>query len=227
MSSLETRRILGSSGRLSWISRGFAWLVRFDDGVANGVTCMGDESRSEGIKTRFNALPPVGKILNSVRVWMIGPNGDTVLAGLSSLEFEGVDGSSVEIVGDSSDVFELIGHIVSFMMGRSVQFLINSRNRCPDDQQYSEDRLCLRLVLHRLVPNRLLDVLLRNVLNRLLIIRRLVVLIRPVLRPLLDVLIRPVRIRRLVVLRPLLVVLIRLLIEFNRLRRMFLRLMFL
>jgi len=116
MSSLETRRILGSSGRLSWISRGFAWLVRFDDGVANGITGMGDESRSKGIKTRFNALPPVGKILNAVRVGVISPDVDAVLAGLSALEFEGVDGGSVEIVGDSSDVFELIVHVVTFIM---------------------------------------------------------------------------------------------------------------
>jgi len=41
------------------------------------------------------------------------PDVDTVLAGESSLEFEGLDGGSVEIVGDASDVFEFIVHIVA------------------------------------------------------------------------------------------------------------------
>lgn len=43
---------------------------------------------------------------------MVGSNGDTVLTGETTLEFEGAEGRSVEIVGDSVNVFELIGHIL-------------------------------------------------------------------------------------------------------------------
>ena len=111
MSSLDTRRILGSSGRLSWISCGFAWLLRFDDGVTERVTGMGDEAGSKGDKTRFDALPPIGIILNLVGVGAVGSNGDTVLAGLAGMEFEGMDRCSVDIKGYSADVFELIVHI--------------------------------------------------------------------------------------------------------------------
>ena len=111
MSSLDTRRILGSTGRLSWISCGFAWLLRFDDGVTECVTGVGDKTCSKGDKTRFDALPPVGIILNLVGVGAVGSDGDTVLAGMTGLEFEGMNGCSVEEIGDSVDVFELIGHM--------------------------------------------------------------------------------------------------------------------
>jgi len=111
MSSLDTRRILGSTGRLSWISCGFAWLLRFDDGVTERVTGVGDETCSKGDKTRFDALPPIGIILNLVGVGAVGSDGDTMLAGLTSMEFEGVDGCSVNIKGHSVNMFELIVHI--------------------------------------------------------------------------------------------------------------------
>ena len=111
MSSLDTRRILGSTGRLSWISCGFAWLLRFDDGVTERVAGMRDKAGSKGDKMRFDALPPVGIILNLVGVGAVGSDGDTVLAGPAGLEFEGMDGCSVEEIGDSVDVFELIGHM--------------------------------------------------------------------------------------------------------------------
>ena len=125
MSSLETRRILGSTGRLSWISSGFAWLLRLDNGVPKGVSCVGDEPCSEGIKTRLDALPPVGKILNAVRVGVIVSDVDAMLAGESALELEGLDGGSVKVVGDASDVFEFIVHVVPFIViDRIVQFLI-------------------------------------------------------------------------------------------------------
>ena len=111
MSSLDTRRILGSTGRLSWISCGFAWLLRFDDGVTERVAGMGDKTCSKGDKTRFDALPPVGIILNLVGVGAVGSDGDTVLAGLAGMEFKGIDGCSVDKVRNISDVFELIVHI--------------------------------------------------------------------------------------------------------------------
>lgn len=97
-------------GRLSWISCGFAWLLRFDDGITESVAGMGDEAGSEGNKTRFDPLPPVGIILNLVGVGSIGSDGDTVLAGLAGMEFEGVDGCSVDEVRDTPDMFELIVH---------------------------------------------------------------------------------------------------------------------
>ncbi len=111
MSSLDTRRILGSSGRLSWISCGFAWLLRFDDGVTERVASVGDKTWSKGDKTRFDALPPIGIILNLVGVGAIGSDRDTMLAGLAGMEFEGMDGCSVDKVRNSPDVFELIGHM--------------------------------------------------------------------------------------------------------------------
>ena len=110
MSSLDTRRILGSIGRLSWISCGFAWLLRFDDGVTERVAGVRDEAGSKGNKTRFDALPPVGIILNLVGVGAVGSDGDAVLAGLTGMEFEGIDGCSVDKVRNISDVFELIVH---------------------------------------------------------------------------------------------------------------------
>ena len=111
MSSLDTRRILGSTGRLSWISCGFAWLLRFDDGVTECVAGMGDKTCSKGDKTRFDALPPIGIILNLVGVDTVGSDGDAVIAGLAGLEFEGVYGCSIDKIGYSVDVFELIVHI--------------------------------------------------------------------------------------------------------------------
>jgi hypothetical protein len=111
MSSLDTRRILGSTGRLSWISCGFAWLLRFDDGVTERVAGMGDKAGSEGNKTRFDALPPIGIIVNLIGVGAIDSDGDTVLAGLAGMEFECMDSCSIDKIGDSMDVFELIVHI--------------------------------------------------------------------------------------------------------------------
>lgn len=111
ISSLDTRRILGSTGRLSWISCGFAWLLRFDDGVTERVAGVGDKTCSKGDKTRFDALPPVGIILNLVGVGTVGSDGNTVLAGLAGMEFEGIDGCSVDEMWNISDMFELIVHI--------------------------------------------------------------------------------------------------------------------
>ena len=111
ISSLDTRRILGSTGRLSWISCGFAWLLRFDDGVTERVAGMGDEAGSEGNKTRFDALPPIGIILDLVGIGAIGSDGDTVLAGLTGMEFEGMDRCSIDKVWNTPDMFELIGHV--------------------------------------------------------------------------------------------------------------------
>ena len=85
--------------------------MRFDDGVTDRVAGMGDEAGSKGDKTRFDALPPIGIILNLVGIGAVGSDGDTVLAGLAGLEFEGIDGCSVDEMWNISDVFELIVHI--------------------------------------------------------------------------------------------------------------------
>jgi hypothetical protein len=85
--------------------------LRFDDGVTERVTGVGDKTCSKGDKTRFDALPPIGIILNLVGVGAVGSDRDTMLAGPAGLEFESMDGCSVEEIGDSMDVFELIGHM--------------------------------------------------------------------------------------------------------------------
>ena len=78
--------------------------------VAEGVTGLGDDTRAEGSKTRFDAVSPIEKVLDGVVFRIIGSNGDAFRAWFSSLEFEGVEGSSAEEVGDAVDLFELIGH---------------------------------------------------------------------------------------------------------------------
>jgi hypothetical protein len=85
--------------------------LRFDDGVTERIASVGDKTGSKGDKTRFDALPPVGIILNLVGVGAIGSDRDTMLAGLAGMEFEGMDRCSVEEIWDSMDVFELIVHI--------------------------------------------------------------------------------------------------------------------
>ena len=129
MSSLDTRRILGSTARLSWISSGFAWLLRFDDGVAERVTCVGDETGSEGSKTRFDELPPMGIIVDLIGVGAIGSDGDAVLAGLPCLEFEGVDCGSIDIMRNTLHLFKIEVHmreVLSYTLARTVKFYSSS-----------------------------------------------------------------------------------------------------
>jgi hypothetical protein len=126
MSSLDTRRILGSTGRLSWISCGFAWLLRFDDRISKGIAGMGDEAGSEGIKTGLDTLSPIWEIVNFVSICSIGSNDSTMFTGLTCMEFKDSDVDAVEIVGDSANVFELITHLVtSYFMYVYVQFYYN------------------------------------------------------------------------------------------------------
>jgi hypothetical protein len=109
MSSFDTRRILGStSGRLSRSSCGFTLLLRFIDVVAEGVAGLGDNASTEGCKTRLDGFTPSGKVGNGIAI--IGSNCSACGAGLSTLKFEGVEGGSVEVVGDAVDLFELIVH---------------------------------------------------------------------------------------------------------------------
>ena len=68
--------------------------------VAEGVAGLGDDTGAEGCKTRFDTVSPIEKVLDGVMFRIIGSNGDAFRARLSSLEFEGVEGSSVEEVGD-------------------------------------------------------------------------------------------------------------------------------
>lgn len=110
MSSLDTRSILGSIGRLSRSSCGFTRLLRFDDGVPKSVSCVGDERGAEGSKTWFATLSPVIDVGDAVSCGIVCSDLDTVLAGLASLEFECSDSCSVEIVRDAANVFEFIGH---------------------------------------------------------------------------------------------------------------------
>jgi len=132
ISSLVTRRILGSTGRLTWISCGFAWLLRFDDGVTERVAGVGDEAGSKGDKTRFDALPPVGIIVDLVVA--IGSDGDTVLAGLAGLEFESIYGCSIDEIRDSIDMLKFIVHVcgcaVPKPLTNACQFLFIKQHQC-------------------------------------------------------------------------------------------------
>jgi hypothetical protein len=76
--------------------------------VAEGVAGLGDKAVTEGCKTRLDGFSPRGKVSDSVAVVL--SNGDAVGAGLASLKLEGVEGGSMEVVGDTVDLFELIVH---------------------------------------------------------------------------------------------------------------------
>jgi hypothetical protein len=113
MSSFDTRRILGStSGRLSRSSCGFTLLLRLVDVVAEGVAGLGDKAVAEGCKTRLDGFSPSGKVSDSAAVVLA--NGDAFGAGLTSLKLEGVEGGSVEVIGNTVDLFELIVHGLLF-----------------------------------------------------------------------------------------------------------------
>uniref|UniRef100_A0A6C0KRK3 Uncharacterized protein n=1 Tax=viral metagenome TaxID=1070528 RepID=A0A6C0KRK3_9ZZZZ len=111
MSALDTLRILGSTGWFSRISCGFAWLLRFDNGVAECVPCLRGEGGAEGIKTRLDTFSPIGKISDGVGCGVVGTNGEAGTGWFSVVEFEGSNCSSVEIVRDTMDVFEFIIHV--------------------------------------------------------------------------------------------------------------------
>ena len=76
--------------------------------VAEGVAGLGDKAGAEGCKTRLDGFTPSGKVGNGIAV--IGSNSSACGAGLSSLKLKGVEGGSVEVVGDAVDLFELIVH---------------------------------------------------------------------------------------------------------------------
>lgn len=72
----------------------------------------------------LDKLPPVGEIVNLVSVRSIGSDGDTLIAGNSTVEFECVGSCSVDVMRDSADLFELIIHVVAFIFNkRGVNFL--------------------------------------------------------------------------------------------------------
>jgi hypothetical protein len=102
----EVKKLVASLG----VILGFASVE-----ITERVAGMRDEAGSKGDKARFDALPPVGIILNLVGVGAVGSDGDTVFASAASLEFEGMDRCSVDEIGDSVDVFELIGHDVDYI----------------------------------------------------------------------------------------------------------------
>jgi hypothetical protein len=89
--------------------------LRLDNAAAEGVSGLRGEGGAEGIKTGLAPLPPVREVVNAISVGRVGTDADTVLTGLSCVEFEGIDGSTGgEIVRDAVDVFELIVHLPFF-----------------------------------------------------------------------------------------------------------------
>jgi hypothetical protein len=85
-------------------------LLRLIEGVAEGVAGLGTEGTTEGSKTRFDAFSPIRKVVNGVGGGVISSKGDTFRTGFACVKFEGVESGSVEVVGDSVDLFELIVH---------------------------------------------------------------------------------------------------------------------
>jgi hypothetical protein len=71
---------------------------------------MGHKCSSEGIKTGLEEGEVVVVICNSASVCIIGSNGKGMGAGEASLELKGSDSGSIEEVGHSLYVFELIIH---------------------------------------------------------------------------------------------------------------------
>lgn len=82
--------------------------------VAEGVAGLGDKAGTEGCKTRLDGFTPSGKVSDSAAI--IGSDGNTVGTGLTSLKLEGIEGGSVEVVGDTVDLFELIIHDVLLLV---------------------------------------------------------------------------------------------------------------
>jgi hypothetical protein len=98
-------------GGLSRSSCGFTWLLRLNDAVAEGVSGLRGEGGAEGIKTGLAPLPPVREVVNVTSVGRIGADADTVSTRLSCIKLEGIDVCSIEVVGDSMNVFEFIVHL--------------------------------------------------------------------------------------------------------------------
>lgn len=115
MSACDTRRILGSGGRLSRSSCGATLLLRLD--VVAGVSGLRGEAGSEGIKTRLDTLPPVCKVGDTIRFLIVFSNCDTVFPRLACVELKGVESAAVGVVGDSVEVLELIIHVVDLISG--------------------------------------------------------------------------------------------------------------
>jgi hypothetical protein len=80
-----------------------------------GVSGLGGESGAEGIKTRLDTFSPVGKVGDTIRFFIVFSNWDTVFSRFTSIEFKGVEGTVVGVVGDSVDVLELIIHGVDLI----------------------------------------------------------------------------------------------------------------
>jgi hypothetical protein len=112
MSSLLTRNTLGSGAGLSRISCGFALLLRLDDGFAEFVSLLWTKGGAEGSKTRLDGLDPSWEIGDRIGGGVVGADSNTLGGGLSPIQFEGSNCSSIEVVGDAADVFEFIGHSV-------------------------------------------------------------------------------------------------------------------
>ena len=109
-SALRTFSILGSATGFSRISCGFALLLRLGNGFTELVSFLWVNRGSEGIKMGLDGLFPFGEIGDGIRGGVIGSNSDAICGGFSSIKFEGSNGRAIEIIGDSSDVFEFIGH---------------------------------------------------------------------------------------------------------------------
>ena len=73
---------------------------------------LGEERFAVGIKMGLDSLPPTGIVMNGFGGGMVGSNTDAFSGGFSrGIELEGIEVSSIlEVIGDSSDVFEFIIH---------------------------------------------------------------------------------------------------------------------
>ena len=133
MSSLLTWSSLGSAGGSARSSLADTLLFRFVNGLAEVVSCAGDDSFAVGIKTRLGNLCPVLSELYEISFSIVGSKEDTMGRRFSSVDLKTVEVVALEVVGDSVDVFEFTFDIhwvgsrvvgVSNLSPRAVNFFV-------------------------------------------------------------------------------------------------------
>jgi hypothetical protein len=72
---------------------------------------LGLERGTKCIEAGLNPLLPVIIVVDRIGCGIIMTDGDTMLAWSTCIELEGVEGVSMEIVGDSVNVLEFIVHV--------------------------------------------------------------------------------------------------------------------
>ncbi len=77
---------------------------------------LGEERLAVGIKMGLDSLAPIWIVVNGIGGGIIDSKMDALGGWFSrGFEFEGIEiGSILEVIGDSSDVFEFIIHGLSF-----------------------------------------------------------------------------------------------------------------